>query len=719
MKYFWTYVRSAFARRIYGLFLVCALLPVCALALISWLQVSDATRSESMEQLRHAGKNAGITVMEGLYLLENELKAVAGALPRMPRTGSGGPGNTSPEDVRFEAFTVFSRSGSGRRLLGPLCVRPPLTPGALRHLAEGKTLLFNDASPKDGGRLFMALALKSGRPAEELLVGEIRQEFLWTLVGHTLLPETELCILDSSGRLLFNSARPIPRFIPRIMEKQAGSSVGQLEWNGKGKHSLVSYWTAFLTPLYHERPWIVAVSQDTDVALRPIRLFGRSFLLIICLTLIVIGYLSSIMIRRNLVPLATLRKGTQQLSQGDLSARVTLCSGDEFEELADTFNGMAEHLQRQFSAIRETGRVIQLFLAAHNRAAIVKAALSVRDTAVPCDALALSLIVPDIVDTAVTYRDSGSDPAGGQPSEAVTTFAPNELLMLAGNSGYLHVIDDGRFSALLQPMIEEGMREFFLFPFQRQDSLAGILTIGYRGVESPVQENLIHARKITDVIGVALDNVRLIEELNQLNWGTISALANAVDAKSHWTAGHSGRVTQLSMAIGRAMGLSREELEILHLGGMLHDMGKIAVPESILDKKGSLTEEEYALIKTHPEVGARILRPIHAYAGILPLVAQHHEWFNGRGYPRGLAGDDIALGARILAVADVFDALDSDRPYRSSWERHRVLSHIEERAGSQFDPKVVRALLALETEPAVVHEPGERVTSAVWGGCQP
>lgn len=197
-------------------------------------------------------------------------------------------------------------------------------------------------------------------------------------------------------------------------------------------------------------------------------------------------------------------------------------------------------------------------------------------------------------------------------------------------------------------------------------------------------------------------NIREILEANKkldrLNWGALRALARTVDAKSSWTAGHSERVTGLALKTARMLGLSQEGLDNLHRAGLLHDIGKIGVPQEILDKPGKLTKEEYRTMCEHPEKGASILEPIEDYAEIIPLIRQHHEWLNGGGYPNGLKGEDITLGARILAVADVFDALISDRPYRAGIPLERVISIIKEGVGTQFDPKVVDAFLEVIKE---------------------
>ncbi len=184
-----------------------------------------------------------------------------------------------------------------------------------------------------------------------------------------------------------------------------------------------------------------------------------------------------------------------------------------------------------------------------------------------------------------------------------------------------------------------------------------------------------------------------VEALNQFGWGAIEALARTVDEKSAWTAGHSERVTALALEIGSVLGLDKRELEILHRGGLLHDIGKIGVPLAILDKPGKLTDQEYSVVKEHPSKGARILEPIHAYTDVIPMVLHHHESYDGNGYPDGLSGDAISLGGRILAVADVYDALVSSRSYRKRWTAEEAEKIIEKESGRQFDPTVVDAFL--------------------------
>jgi putative nucleotidyltransferase with HDIG domain len=184
------------------------------------------------------------------------------------------------------------------------------------------------------------------------------------------------------------------------------------------------------------------------------------------------------------------------------------------------------------------------------------------------------------------------------------------------------------------------------------------------------------------------------EQLEAFNFGTLEALARAIDAKSPWTAGHSERVAELAVLIGREMGLTDERLHDLRRGGLVHDIGKLATPSSVLNQRNPLTAEERRVIEEHPMQGVRILEPIEAYAPLLPMVGEHHERWDGSGYPRGLRAEEIDPLARILAVADTFDAIRSDRPYRAGASLADTVAII--RSGAHhFDPDVLRAFESL------------------------
>jgi putative nucleotidyltransferase with HDIG domain len=163
------------------------------------------------------------------------------------------------------------------------------------------------------------------------------------------------------------------------------------------------------------------------------------------------------------------------------------------------------------------------------------------------------------------------------------------------------------------------------------------------------------------------------------------------------------------MEIGRELGLPQREIDSLRRGGLLHDIGKLGIPTSILDKPAALTEQEFALIKRHPSSGAEILRPIPTMEKVIPIVAQHHERYDGSGYPLGLKGDEISLHARIVALADVVDAVSSNRPYRLGWPREKTLSFVRDCSGAGFDPDVVKAFLRIAAQKS-----GAPLTGTAW-----
>ena len=191
------------------------------------------------------------------------------------------------------------------------------------------------------------------------------------------------------------------------------------------------------------------------------------------------------------------------------------------------------------------------------------------------------------------------------------------------------------------------------------------------------------------------DLKRAAEENKNLFMGSIQMLAGAVDEKDPYTRGHSDRVTKYSLMIAKEMGMDPEFLEVLRISAQLHDVGKIGIEDRILKKPGTLTPEEFEIMKTHTTKGANILRPVPQLREMLPGIELHHEALNGRGYPYGLKGDEIPLLARVIAVADTFDALTTNRPYQQAHDPVEALRIIQNLSGQRLDPKAVAALLAV------------------------
>lgn len=229
-------------------------------------------------------------------------------------------------------------------------------------------------------------------------------------------------------------------------------------------------------------------------------------------------------------------------------------------------------------------------------------------------------------------------------------------------------------------------------PIVHKNNVSGIVFFGeFRSKDrDPLDDRKIYlCRAMVNLIGSAIEIGRLFTRLLKQSDEVVLAMAEAVEKKSPWTAGHSKRVTEYALSIAKALGWSKTQLEELSVMGLLHDIGKIGMPGMILNKTSKLTEEEYAMVKRHPEDGAQILSRMHTFLPYIPAIRHHHEWFDGQGYPDGLCGEAIPLSARILAVADAFDAMTADRPYRKGLTPEDAMKRLQQSSGQQFDPEIV------------------------------
>lgn len=212
-------------------------------------------------------------------------------------------------------------------------------------------------------------------------------------------------------------------------------------------------------------------------------------------------------------------------------------------------------------------------------------------------------------------------------------------------------------------------------------------------------------------LGIFLENALLYEDLNATFFGTLEALTASIDAKDRYTCGHSQRVALLTAQLAHAAGLTDAQVERFRIAGLVHDIGKIGVSESVLLKKGKLTDEEYQAVQQHPEIGSRILRDIPQMSDILGGVLHHHERFDGGGYPHGLSGEDIPLIARVIAIADTFDAMSSSRTYRNAMTRTSVLDEMRRSTPGQFDPALSELFFRLDfskwEELMIEHQSGQ------------
>lgn len=236
---------------------------------------------------------------------------------------------------------------------------------------------------------------------------------------------------------------------------------------------------------------------------------------------------------------------------------------------------------------------------------------------------------------------------------------------------------------------------------EKSDKFDQLLLLIESGIKSIAQMNEI--KKINDELKTTYDM------LEKAYLESIETLRYTVEAKDTYTRGHSDRVSEFAVLIGKKVGLSNEDMKTLQIGGLFHDIGKIGVPDNILQKESKLTDDEYSEIKNHPSIGAHILSTATIFKDIIPIVRHHHERYDGNGYPGRLKGDEIPYLARITAIADSFDAMTSRRTYRDSLPMDVVISEFKKCRGTQFDPELDDVFLdILENHPEEIKEIQER-----------
>ena len=688
---------SKIARRFFIMFVSCAVIPILCLSMVSYRHVSKQLHEQSYRQIKRSVKAHAMSVYERLMFLETELQLIESyfTMPLDMPDQTRLPDFNERLSGRFQAVAIFDGSGGHRSVYKTIRNPKALTAEEINHINEDKTAISILNQPGSAPQIFMIRRLDLKNPDAGVLFGEINADYLWGIAqGNALPPNTEVCILNQSKNLLFSSFHNQDSCPANKLMDLENKSSGQFASVYNNKKYLVSYWTIFMKPRFLVPGWTVVVSRSETDVFSAMSHFKTTFPFIVLMSLWLVLCLSSHYIRKGLVPIELLKKGTRRIAMKDFDAQVKITSGDELEELAEHFNEMSRRLKRQFKALDTKAEIDRAILSSLEPRLIVETVISRISDWFACDIVSIGLLECKAPHTAKIYFNSPNT-SSRIILEKFITVKPQDLKILHVHPKYLLVDTDRTTMDYLSNLDSSGIKSFLVLPIFLDDILRAVITFGRARSEAYSEEDITQARQMADQVAVALSNANLIEELDELNLGTLTALARTVDAKSSWTAGHSERVTDMALEIGAVLKLDPKELDNLHRGSLLHDIGKIGVPVSILDKPGKLGHDEYLAVRKHPRIGARILEPIAAYRNIIPIVLQHHERYDGKGYPDGLSGDAIDIGARIVAVADVFDALKSDRPYREGWPLERVIDLITQEAGQQFDPKIVEAFLSI------------------------
>ncbi len=699
--------RSILARRFFALFVVSALVPIVILASVAYWRVSEELFKQSEYRLHHAARSVGLSISERLNFLEAELGSFSAI--EEPGGAHRPVHDVTVERIQtlFEAVAVVTADGEVSPFFGEPPAPPKLKIGELRHLELGKTLILTGGRSESGkSSLVMARFRDPSDPRAGLVVGVVAENYLWGISDGNVVPfGMELCAYDDNRRMLYDSFPGCEEMAPLVTAETIGGHSGDLEVTYGREEFFARYRNLFLKPQFFVDDWtLVLVQSETEILgpmgtiLSPMESFQWAFPLVVLASFWVVLLLSSYAIRKSLVPLDRLTEATRRIADRDFSTRVDVTSGDEFEDLADAFNNMSDRLQRQFSSLATNAAIHRAILSTIDTSSIVEtAAVGALDT-LNCDLVWVGVCGSgDSNEVDVSCADKLHP---GSVRNFSTSLSAWDIEVLSGDEKPVVLTGDAGRSGLLESLTAEADSTVVAFPIPLAEQLAAVLCIGRGAGSGFSEEELAEARQLADQVAVALSNANLIEEMKALTWGTLEALARAIDAKSSWTGGHSERVTAMSLKIAKVMGRNESELDVLHRGALLHDIGKLGVSMGVLDKPEELSRDEYRQVMSHTSIGRRILEPISAFADILPIVTEHHEKWDGTGYPNRLAGEEIDINARILSVADTWDAMTSDRPYRKAGDAEFAVTEICNEAGKQFDPGVVEAfLIAMGEDP--------------------
>jgi HD-GYP domain-containing protein (c-di-GMP phosphodiesterase class II)/HAMP domain-containing protein len=400
---------------------------------------------------------------------------------------------------------------------------------------------------------------------------------------------------------------------------------------------------------------------------------------------------------------------TEAIAKGDLRSRVSADSVDEISELAKSFNRITSRLQRTVDSLQASRRQVQSLLSQICDTAgrpidvetlfdvLLRTLLSVAEL----DSGAIFLLSPD----GRTLRVRAAAGLREEDREAVVPLGKGIVGWVASHGQLVTVSESMPWGARddLTPL-EASMPWAVHVPLGAPGRIRGVMSIGRnRDGKEFSSDDLAMIRNLAVQVSVAVENATLREDMERTYVEMTAALAAAVEARDRYTQGHSKRVTEFAVATAKGMGLPESFLRDLEAAALLHDIGKIGIPDWILHSRDPLPPEGVAFIREHPIGGEAILRPVGSLWRLCPIVRHHHEHYDGGGYPDGLKGEEIPLAARILAVADSFDAMISTRAYKATRSRDEAVKELLRCRGTTFDPVCVDALIAwIEENPESV-----------------
>ena len=521
MKIELIFLRSKVARRIFFLFVLSALLPIVMLGALSLGQVHNQMSEQISRQLHNQSKSIGVALVERLVVLDAELSL---AVERI-RDDKVTAGRYTTTNTPGKGFTRLILRYHGQEQIAGESKRERipnwLNASDAEHLKAGNALLTNRSHLRDEPELFMSRAIDPANLDKGILIGEIRPDFLWNVpINET----TTYCILNELGRALFCSDVVPSLVLNTVKQNSSDQPAGQLDWESDGEELLGYYWSLFLEPVFNAASWVVVLGEPKSGLLSASQRFNSLFAPVIVCSILVVTLLSATQIRRFMGPLEKLRDGTRRIGNREFDTKVDVTSGDEFEELADSFNDMTGRLGKQFAVLATMAEIDRLILSTMDMDHIVETLLLRAGEVVHSDMVAV-LLVDQRASPDATLHLHWDLPQPGTSRSAIQV-EETELEALSIHSNHL-LSNAANCPSYLQPMARTGVQGFLILPIILSGKVSGAIYFGVRQSIAFRTEDIQQARELTDRAAVAFSNAAWEEKLyHQAHYDALTDLPN-------------------------------------------------------------------------------------------------------------------------------------------------------------------------------------------------
>ena len=581
-----TPLRSRFGRRLLALFVGCAFVPMAVLAALSYRHVKQQLYRQSESRLEQANVALSQAIFERLLLLDATLKSIPPQAilqlnaskqkpktapkpkpPVPPRPGNqtqtgnldgrlamGGimldripravPSRAAPSRAeliaasqaliagldllarqRFVAVEFIGDDGKRLEIFGRLARRPRLTQRDSSDLRLGLPLIVTEHPPGEPPRIYLLRRLVRRNELRGTFVGEASPEYLWGTLDQSMpSPTTRVAVLDDSAHVIFSSAKTLPLAAAANRTQDPGVVVDLADQSYLSASSEIR-----MTEAFAAQPWRVVLSESKDEVLGPMVEFTNTFLMVVGLSSLIVLLLSVSQIRRSVLPLEELQKGTRRIAQRDFASRVTVTSRDEFEQLAASFNTMATQLGRQFNALATAAEIDRAVLSATDATTIVDTILArIRDV-FPCTVVSVTVGVPD---SAKSLTSVIQDYESGLRHVARVGMRGQDVQTLLTGPEVLELRSGETVPAYLEPLVDLGATSFVILPLSYQRQLSGIIALGERFDLVPTEEDRVQMRRLADQAAVALANARMLDQVRELAYyDSLTGLPNRLSYK--------------------------------------------------------------------------------------------------------------------------------------------------------------------------------------------